>query len=88
MNSVEHHSVGCLSQFFIRPPLRNQGIGSHLFHAAIKWIQSFVEIRDVFIFVSNGNANALDFYINKGFRRSHNILDGFIIVLRNSLPPI
>jgi len=47
------------------------------------WLNSFEKIKDIFIFVSNGNGNALSFRLNKGFMESHKILEGFITVLRN-----
>ena len=47
------------------------------------WLNSFKSISDLFVFVSNGNDNALKFYQSKGFKVSHQILDGFITVLRN-----
>ena len=46
-------------------------------------LKAFEEIEDYFIFVSNGNINALEFYKRKGFSVSHDILDGFITVLRS-----
>lgn len=51
---------------------------------SMEWLMQFDDIEDYFIFVSNGNDNALDFYRNKGFSVSHEILGGFITVLRNS----
>jgi GNAT superfamily N-acetyltransferase len=83
-DSVENADVGCLSQFFIKEDYRNAGIGSVLFDKSMDWICSFKSIRDVFIFVSNGNDGALKFYVDKGFKISHRILDGFITVLRNN----
>lgn len=82
-NSVKSDDVGCLSQFFIKDGYRNSGIGSVLFKESMNWLNSFESISDVFIFVSNGNDNALKFYRDKGFKISHQILDGFITVLRN-----
>jgi GNAT superfamily N-acetyltransferase len=84
-DSVKTDDVGCLSQFFIKDNYRNSGIGSVLFEESINWLNSFKSIRDVFIFVSNGNDNALKFYLGKGFKISHQILDGFITVLRNNV---
>ncbi|CCC58145.1 acetyltransferase [Caloramator australicus RC3] len=49
----------------------------------MEWFKSFDIIKDIFIFVSNGNDKALNFYLKKGFKISHQILDGFITVLRN-----
>lgn len=82
-DSVEGDDVGCLSQFYIKEGYRNKGIGTVLFNKSMDWLNSFESIKDIFIFVSNGNDNALKFYLNKGFKTSHKILDGFITVLRN-----
>lgn len=82
-DSVKRDDVGCLSQFFIKEGYRNTGIGSVLFEKSMEWLNSFDSIDDLFIFVSNGNDNALQFYLGKGFKISHQILNGFITVLRN-----
>ncbi|MDQ0199429.1 GNAT family N-acetyltransferase [Neobacillus ginsengisoli] len=84
LDSVKNEDVGCLSQFYIREEYRNSGIGSVLFNRSMDWLSSFKSIKDLFIFVSNGNDNALKFYQGKGFKVSHQILDGFITVLRNT----
>jgi GNAT superfamily N-acetyltransferase len=83
-DSVEGEDVGCLSQFFIKEGYRNRGIGSVLFTSSMEWLGTFEEIRDIFIFVSNGNEKGLKFYLDRGFIISHQILDGFITVLRNN----
>ena len=82
-DSVEGEEIGSLSQFYIKDGYRNTGIGSRLYEISMDWLKSFEEIKDIFIFVSNGNENALRFYLNKGFKESHKILEGFITVLRN-----
>lgn len=81
--SVMGNDVGCLSQFYLKEGYRNHGIGSVLFNRSMEWLKSYGDIEDFFIFVSNGNDNALKFYEGKGFKVSHLILDGFITVLRN-----
>lgn len=83
-DSVKYDDVGCLSQFFIKEEYRNIGIGSVLFEKSMNWLNSFNSISDLFIFVSNGNDDALKFYQSKGFKISHQILEGFITVLRNT----
>jgi GNAT superfamily N-acetyltransferase len=83
-DSVMTEDVGCLSQFYIKEGYRNLGIGSVLFEKSLEWLNSFTSINDLFIFVSNGNDPALKFYQRKGFKISHQILDGFITVLRNN----
>ena len=81
-DSVKGEYVGCLSQFYIREGFRKSGIGSKLFQNSMEWL-GIQGIDDLFIFVSSGNSDALKFYLNKGFQVSHEILDGFITVLRN-----
>jgi GNAT superfamily N-acetyltransferase len=83
-DSVKTDDVGSLSQFYLKDGYRNMGIGSVLFKKSMDWLNSFNSINDLFIFVSNGNDNALKFYLGKGFKISHQILDGFITVLRNT----
>jgi GNAT superfamily N-acetyltransferase len=82
LNSVSKNNVGCLSQFYIKEEYRKYGIGSKLFNISMEWLSRFEDVEDYFIFVSNGNNNALEFYKHKGFVVSHDILDGFITVLR------
>jgi GNAT superfamily N-acetyltransferase len=84
LSSVSQNNVGCLSQFYIKEEYRKYGIGSTLFKMSMEWLQQFDDVEDYFIYVSNGNDDALEFYKRKGFSVSHNILDGFITVLRNS----
>ena len=50
---------------------------------SMKWLNQFDDVEDYFIFVSNGNNDALEFYKRKGFVFSHKILDDFITVLQN-----
>ena len=83
LKSINAEYVGCLSQFYIDANYRHKGIGSKLFAAAKKWMDTFTDVEDQFIFVSNGNTDALNFYKHKGFKVSHDILEGFITVLRN-----
>lgn len=84
IDSVRNDDVGCLSQFYIKEGYRNMGIGTVLFERSMDWLRSFNSISDLFIFVSNGNDSALKFYLGKGFKISHQILNGFITVLRNT----
>ncbi|MFD2370311.1 GNAT family N-acetyltransferase [Brevibacillus sp. GCM10020057] len=84
MSSVSRPNVGCLSQFYIKEGYRQYGIGSKLFRMAMDWLTQFEDVDDYFIYVSNGNDNALEFYKRKGFAVSHDILEGFITVLRRS----
>ncbi|MHC0035402.1 GNAT family N-acetyltransferase [Pseudoneobacillus sp. C159] len=82
LDSVRHNNVGCLSQFYIKEEYRQYGVGSKLFNMSMEWLNRFEDVEDYFIYVSNGNETALEFYKRKGFAVSHDILDGFITVLR------
>ncbi|MBM6617885.1 GNAT family N-acetyltransferase [Bacillus suaedaesalsae] len=82
LDSVKNKNVGNLAQFFIKKEYRQYGIGSKLFSMSMDWLNQFNDVEDYFIYVSNGNENALEFYKRKGFAVSHEILDGFITVLR------
>lgn len=82
LSSVRKSNVGCLSNFYIKEEYRQFGIGSTLFNMSMDWLKKFEDVEDYFIFVSNGNTNALEFYKQKSFSVSHDILDGFITVLR------
>ncbi|WP_245243513.1 GNAT family N-acetyltransferase [Mesobacillus selenatarsenatis] len=84
MDSVKGNDVGCLSQFYIKNGYRSMGIGSVLYEKSKEWLDSQHDVHDQFIYVSNGNDSALHFYKSKGFKISHQILDGFITVLRNT----
>lgn len=84
LSSVSEQNIGCLSQFFIKERYRKYGIGSKLFDMSMSWLSEYEDVEDYFIYVSNGNTDALDFYQHKGFKVSHDILDGFITVLRKS----
>jgi GNAT superfamily N-acetyltransferase len=81
--TVKQENVGCLSQFYIKEEYRQYGIGSKLFNLSMDWLRQFEDVEDYFIYVSNGNEDALEFYKRKGFAVSHDILDGFITVLRS-----
>lgn len=83
LDSVRADDVGCLSQFFIMDGYRRLGIGKILFKESMEWLRVEQAIQDIFIFVSNGNDNALKFYLANGFKVSHQLGDGFITVLRN-----
>ncbi|WP_442600134.1 GNAT family N-acetyltransferase [Neobacillus sp. D3-1R] len=83
LSSVSKNHVGCLSQFYIKENYRKYGVGSTLFKMSMEWLKGFEDVEDYFIYVSNGNQDALEFYKRKGFFVSHDILGGFITVLRN-----
>lgn len=70
--------VGCLNNLYLRGAYRGLGLGDKLFGTAMAWLESFADVEVVFIFVSNGNDAALDFYLSRGFAFSHDVFGGFI----------
>jgi GNAT superfamily N-acetyltransferase len=83
LSAVSSENVGCLSNFYMENGYRNKGIGTVLFKMSIEWLKKFSDVEDYFIFVSNGNYDALKFYKKMGFVYSNEVLDGFITTLRN-----
>ncbi|MDR1271921.1 MAG: GNAT family N-acetyltransferase [Clostridiales Family XIII bacterium] len=70
--------IGVLSNLYLRGQYRHMRLGSKLFEAAMEWLQSLRDIELIFVFISNGNTAALDFYLSHGFTFSHDVFGGFI----------
>ena len=70
--------IGCLSNLYIRDGYRGSGLGSRLFDISMEWLESFPYMELIYIFISNGNGEAMDFYLKHGFSYSHDVLGGFI----------
>ncbi|WP_201712802.1 GNAT family N-acetyltransferase [Rossellomorea arthrocnemi] len=83
LSTIQKEAVGCLSQFYIKEGYRQFGVGTKLFSMSMEWLRTYEDVEDYFVFTSNGNHEALAFYQRKGFTVSHDILDGFITVLRS-----
>lgn len=70
--------VGCLSQLYFRDEYRGLGLGSRLIDMAMEWLGSFPDCNLTFVYISNGNDDAYDLYLRKGFVYSHDVFGGFI----------
>lgn len=75
---VRPQMIGVVSNLYIRSAYRGTGLGKRLLSMAIEWLESFNDVRLMFVFVSNGNDRALRFYQNQGFTFSHDVFGGFI----------
>ncbi|RKP51557.1 GNAT family N-acetyltransferase [Cohnella endophytica] len=73
--------IGCLNNLYLRDEYRAMGLGSKLFALSMEWLESFPDADLVFIYVSNGNDEAYDFYLSRGFTFSHDVFGGFIKAL-------
>jgi len=70
--------IGCLNNLYVRDGYRDMRLGSKLFDMSMDWLDSFSDVDLVFIYVSNGNDAALNFYLKQGFTYSHDVFGGFI----------
>ena len=70
--------AGCLSNIYFRADYRGMGLGTRLVEMAMEWFGGFPDVNLVFIYISNGNDEALDFYLKHGFTFSHDVFGGFI----------
>jgi GNAT superfamily N-acetyltransferase len=70
--------IGCLSNLYLKEGYRGAGLGSKLFDMSMDWLDGFSDIGLIYVFVSNGNEDAYNFYIRRGFAYSHDVLGGFI----------
>lgn len=70
--------IGCLNNLYFRDEYRGMGLGSKLFDLAMEWLESFDDTDLSFVYISNGNSAAYDFYIQRGFTYSHEVFGGFI----------
>lgn len=70
--------IGCLNNLYLSDQYRSTGIGSKLFNMTMEWLDSFADVNLIFVYISNGNTDALNFYLNHGFTFSHDVFGGFI----------
>lgn len=70
--------VGLLNNLYVREEYRAMKLGSKLFDLSMEWLESFEDVDLIFIYISNGNEAALNFYLSRGFTYSHDVFGGFI----------
>lgn len=70
--------IGCLSNLYLRDEYRGSGLGTKLFNITMDWLESYSGVNLIFVYISNGNDAALNFYLNHGFTFSHDVFGGFI----------
>lgn len=70
--------IGCLSNLYVSDKYRGSGLGKRLLGQAMEWLESFSDVGITFVYISNGNDDALNFYLKNGFTYSHEVFGGFI----------
>ncbi|MCL1941365.1 MAG: GNAT family N-acetyltransferase [Synergistaceae bacterium] len=70
--------IGCLSNLYIRDGYRGLGLGAKMLGMAMDWLESFDDVELIFVYISNGNDAAMDFYLKHGFKFSHDVFGEFI----------
>ena len=70
--------AGCVTNLYFRDEYRGRGLGRKFMDMSMEWFASFTDLDLVFIYISNGNKSALDFYLKYGFEYSHDVFGGFI----------
>ena len=70
--------LGTFNNIYIKPEYHGLGLGYQLSNEVIEWMKSIDGITGIYVYVSNGNEQVVDFYKRFGFQFSHNMLNGFI----------
>jgi GNAT superfamily N-acetyltransferase len=73
--------TGCINNLYLRKEYQGTGLGAKLMDMAMEWLRSSTGIDIVFVYISNGNDGAMDFYKKAGFEHSHEVFGGFIHAL-------
>jgi GNAT superfamily N-acetyltransferase len=70
--------VGCLNNLYIKDNYRGLGLGQKLFDLTMAWLESQSGVDINFVYISNGNDEALNFYLSNGFIFGYEVFNGFI----------
>lgn len=70
--------IGCLNNLYLRDQYRHLGLGVKLFEMSMEWLAGLIDVNLIFVYISNGNDAALNFYLKHGFTFSHDVFGGFI----------
>ncbi|MCL1892866.1 MAG: GNAT family N-acetyltransferase [Holophagaceae bacterium] len=73
--------TGCVNNLYLRKAYQRMGLGKKLMDMSMEWFSTFSDINLVFVYISNGNDSAINFYKKYGFSNSHEVFGGFIHAL-------
>ena len=70
--------LGTFNNIYIKPEYHGLGLGYQLSNEVMAWMKSIDGVTGIYVYVSNGNEQVVDFYRRFGFQFSHNVLGEFI----------
>lgn len=71
-------TIGTYKLLFVDSNYRSLNIGGDLSQMIMKWLNSHDDVKDLWVFVANGNEKVAKFYEKYGFTHSHTVFNGFI----------
>lgn len=70
--------LGTFNNLYIKPEYQGLKLGYQLSKKVMDWMKSMEGVTGIYVYVSNGNNEVVDFYERFGFEYSHQVLGGFI----------
>ena len=70
--------LGTFNNIYIKPEYHGLKLGHQLSTEVMTWMKNIEGISGIYVYVSNGNEQVVEFYKRFGFQFSHNVLGGFI----------
>lgn len=67
------NKVGCLNNLYVMPAYRGRHIAASLCDRAMHWLKQLEAIAYLYVYISNGNDQVIDFYKKYGFTFSHDV---------------
>ncbi len=71
-------TIGTYKLLYVDSNYRGLSIGEDLSQMIMKWLNSHDDVRDLWVFVANGNEEVARFYEKFGFNHNHSVFNGFI----------
>jgi GNAT superfamily N-acetyltransferase len=76
--------IGTFKLLYVAENYRGMDIGKHLSDDLMTWLRS-KNVKDLWVYVANGNEKVGNFYENYGFSFSHSVYGGFIDAYKQEL---
>lgn len=78
-------TVGTFKLLYVDQAYRSDHIGKRLSQNVMTWLENFEDVKDLWVYVANGNEIVGKFYEKLGFHFSHLVYNGFIQAYRKTL---